>query len=97
MLAQVTAEFPWVQPIIQLTTAGGFGALVWFLVVKQIPQFLDRHRQERTEWYEGQRQRDAEFLAAQRERDAELVSALKEINGSLHDLRKEINDRRDKS
>jgi len=39
----------WVAPIIQLVTAGGFGALVWYLVVKHIPAIEDRHMREREE------------------------------------------------
>lgn len=57
LLAQVAAEAEdgtaasWASPVIQLVTAGGFGALVWYLVTKQIPKMqreaLSELRKER--------------------------------------------------
>lgn len=40
----------WVDAIVQLVTAGGFGALVWYLICRHIPDIETRHRDERTEW-----------------------------------------------
>lgn len=45
----VSVSVNWVGPIIQLVTAGGFGALVWYLVVKHIPAIEERHRLERAQ------------------------------------------------
>ena len=59
LLAQ--AEMGWVQPIVQLATAGGFGALVWYLVVRHIPNIEQRHRDERKEWLDYIKQRDDAF------------------------------------
>ncbi len=48
----------WVSPVIQLTTAGGFGALVWYLVIKHIPGIERRHKSERDEWLAYIQKRD---------------------------------------
>jgi len=42
-------KLEWVGYLTQLATAGGFGALVWYLVMKHIPAIEARHREERLE------------------------------------------------
>ena len=50
ILGQTDAGFAeWSGPIVNLVTAGGFGALVWYLIVKHIPAKDDRHMLERQE------------------------------------------------
>lgn len=51
----------WVGAIIQLVTTGGFGALLWYLIVKHIPSIEDRHQAERLEWLEYIKRRDESF------------------------------------
>lgn len=74
-----SSQLPWVGPIIQLATAGGFGALVWYLVVKHIPTIEDRHKDERIEWHAAQDKRDAEYLGAIREVGQHLNTLSTEI------------------
>ncbi len=51
----------WVPSVLQLATAGGFSALVWYLVVKHIPFIESNHREERTEWRDAGTEERAEF------------------------------------
>ncbi|MCW4040565.1 MAG: hypothetical protein NWE83_07415 [Candidatus Bathyarchaeota archaeon] len=55
------ADLTWVELIVQLATAGGFGALVWYLVVKHIPHIEERHQNERSEWLDYIKRRDDDF------------------------------------
>ncbi len=50
----------WVQPVIQLVTSGGFGALVWYILMYHIPGIEQRHREERDRWMEYIDKRDEE-------------------------------------
>lgn len=52
---------PWIESLVQLATAGGFGALVWYLVVKHIPAIEERHQGERSEWLHYIKNRDDDF------------------------------------
>ena len=52
---------PWIESLVQLATAGGFGALVWYLVVKHIPAIEERHQGERSEWLHYIQKRDDDF------------------------------------
>ena len=78
----------WVGPIIQLVTAGGFGALVWFLIVKHIPSIEDRHKVERGEWlgYIEKRDNSYEQLAK------EHTEAVNELKSELQMLRIRMED-----
>ena len=51
----------WVPPVIQLVTAGGFGGLVWYLVVKHIPAIHQLHAVERKEWMAMVQKREEAF------------------------------------
>ena len=64
----------WVDPLIQLVTAGGFGAFAWYLLVKYIPakekqhqdaveRLDDAHKEERKGWEDRYRIERAEWLA----------------------------------
>jgi len=66
----------WASPISQLATAGGFSALVWYLVVKHIPAIEARHQKERAEWLEYIRHRDDSFehLTTEHLKETSLVS-----------------------
>lgn len=61
LLLGQTTTVDWVGPVIQLTTAGGFGALLWFLVWKRMPEQEQAAREERKEWLSYMQQRDAKF------------------------------------
>ena len=51
----------WIEPLVQLATAGCFGALVGYLVVKHIPSIEERHQSERGEWLQYIQRRDDDF------------------------------------
>lgn len=77
MLASAT--FDWIEPLVQLATAGGFGALVWYLVVKHIPSIENRHQSERTEWLDYIKKRDEDF-------DDMYKLAIESVNDVKHKL-----------
>lgn len=77
LLAQ--ADIDWVQGVIQLATAGGFSALVWYLVIKHIPAIQSRHKAERDEWLHYIQRRDDSFDALVREN----LSAIHEVREEL--------------
>ena len=87
------SQLSWVEPIIQLVTAGGFGALAWYLVVKHIPKMEQRHREERKELVEALEKKDAqhddnlEMFNKTVQRSIEVQSTM---NGRLDGLEKSI-------
>ena len=92
----VSHGMDWVAAVIQLVTAGGFGALVWYLVVKHIPFIETRHHSERTEWREYIERRDSEFQNLIREhRDAvlEVTGKVSSLQTSTEGLRDELRHR----
>ena len=77
-----------VESIIQVATTGGFGALLWYVIVKQLPKLQDIHRQERSEWSQQMKQQGEEFTAAIEKRDqklADLVDRYHKQNLDIHD------------
>jgi len=86
-----TVGLDWVNPVIQLATAGGFGALVWYLVLKHIPNIESRHYGERTEWREYIEKRDSEF----QELIKEHSTAVQNVTSNVTNLRTEVNSLRD--
>lgn len=80
-------ELSWAQPIVQLVTAGGFGALVWYMIVKHIPAIEERHRSEREEWLVYIKKRDNQFdemLRSNMELNNEVKNKIEQLL-SLHD------------
>ena len=77
------AALAWITPVIQLATAGGFGALVWYLVIKHIPTIEARHRSERIEWlaYIKARDKDFENIAL------EMMKFLERLEAKLNSLK----------
>jgi len=71
-----TAEWTWVNPIVQLVTAGGFGALVWFLIVKYIPNQEERHKEERTTWQERHKEERNQWTSMIADRDQSFSEQL---------------------
>lgn len=74
-------NFEWVSPVVQLTTAGGFTTLVWYLMVKYIPSIEERHRTERTELFNYIKERDkkVEDVTASFQKElSDLTRALRE-------------------
>lgn len=76
------AVFEWVQPVIQLVTAGGFGALVWYMVVKHIPSIETRHKEERLEWLQYIEKRDAKLESLTQS----FVTLIGSVNQSMNSL-----------
>ncbi len=73
MLIAQTQDFAaWGQAIVQLVTAGGFGALVWYLMVKYVPSIEERHLVERTAMEEKNKAERAEFLGYIQSRDDQV-------------------------
>ena len=83
--ATAGALHEWVQPLIQLVTAGGFGALVWYLVVKHIPAIEARHKEERLEWMN--------YIA---KRDEKLEDLTKEFMEATHEYQATTDRLKDK-
>ena len=71
--------FDWIEPLVQLATAGGFGALVWYLVVKHIPSIEERHQNERKEWLSYIKDRDDNY-------DEMYKLAIESVNDVKHKL-----------
>jgi len=76
----------WVDVVIRLVTAGGFGALVWYLVVKHIPNIEARHKKERDEWRAFIGGRDE----ALKEVIDEFTSEVKQSRQELAELKVEV-------
>ena len=83
-----TNAVEWVDVIVKLVTMGGFGALVWYLVVRHIPEIEERHRSERHEWRTFIRGRDEalskvvdDFTDELSESRTELAQLRTEIRG----------------
>tara|TARA_R100001129_G_scaffold118849_2_gene82339 strand:+ start:341 stop:622 length:282 start_codon:yes stop_codon:yes gene_type:complete len=83
-----TNAVEWVDVIVKLVTMGGFGALVWYLVVRHIPAIEERHRSERHEWRTFIRGRDEalskvvdDFTDELSESRTELAQLRTEIRG----------------
>jgi len=49
------------KELIDIATAGGFTALVWYLVVRHIPSITAAHQKEREEWLSYIKSRDAKY------------------------------------
>ena len=81
-----TNAVEWVDVIVKLVTMGGFGALVWYLVVRHIPAIEERHRSERHEWRTFIRGRD-EALSKVID---DFTDELSESRSELAQLRTEI-------
>ena len=72
--------------IVKLVTMGGFGALVWFLIVRHIPAIEDRHRNERHEWRTFIRGRDEALTKV----IDDFTDEIKESRTELTQLRTEV-------
>lgn len=76
------SQIDWVNSIITLATTGGFGALLWYFVVKHIPQMESRHQAERKEWLAYLEKRDSE----QKERDEKMEVVIREFRDALKEV-----------
>ncbi len=83
----------WINGFIQIVTTGGFGALLWYMLVKHIPNIEQRHRDERKEWLayikeqdDEQKERDQRYNEELKEREREMLSALAEFRQTLRDV-----------
>ena len=81
----------WVDPVVKLVTAGGFGALVWYLVIKHMPaerkQFMDQLATQYTQM--------TELTDRYHETQERLIKCQAELISLIQDLRKEIQRIRD--
>ena len=75
---------PWVAPILQLVTAGGFGALAWYLIVRHLPTVEKEHREERATWMAYNEKRDNE----ESRRAEKNIEALVKVEEALKQLAK---------
>ena len=75
----------WVNTIVQLTTAGGFGALVWYLVVRHIPAIELRHKDERIAMMLQIAEMEEAGRLERKEKDARLEALLKEYHDKVEE------------
>jgi len=81
----------WIESLVQLATAGGFGALVWYLVVKHIPAIEERHQGERSEWLHYIKNRDDDFDEMYRknlEQNMEIQNQLEKLQIRIENVSK---------
>ncbi len=67
--------------IMKLVTAGGFGGLVWYLVIRHIPSIEQRHRDER-----------AAFMQYIDKRDKKLEQIANEFSTRIDDITEHHNE-----
>ena len=89
LFGQADITLGWADAIIKLTTAAGFGGLVWYLVVKHIPEIEERHRREREQYREYLDKRD------ERLEEIAILFAAEEIPSRLDTIERAIRDVRD--
>ncbi len=77
IFAEVVAAGPaeWLDIASRFGIAGVLGVLLWFLLVKHVPQIEQRHETERKEW-RAERQSWQEYL---RKRDDDIVGLMTEL------------------
>ena len=85
-------ETAWVNSIVQLATAGGFGSLVWYFLVKYIPGIEDRHRLERLAVMMQLKDQHDRMETLMKEYHASLERHIKALADVCHML-ESINDR----
>jgi len=73
----------WVESFVKLSTMGGFGALLWYIMVKYLPVIEERHRQEREKWNAAQAEVEAEVEARHRVERAEWLKYLERRDAQL--------------
>ena len=81
-------EFGWIGPVTNLATAGGFAALVWYLVIKHIPAIENRHLEERNGWMEYARKRDDAFEKLMKEH----LTIAKDLHTSINSVDQKIDE-----
>lgn len=80
------------QAIINLVQAAGFGGLVWYLLVKHIPNENDKHTNEREKAEEKNRLERQEWLHYIKTRDQEYDALIKDYMLNMEKLREELKD-----
>lgn len=91
----------WVEPLIQLTTAGGFGAMLWWVLVKHLPRqeqshceridkIEQRHAEEQLAAEERHRAERLAFQDFLSQRDDHLMERMDQI---IHPLIEALNQR----
>lgn len=88
----IGGSMDWVQPVIQLVTAGGFGALVWYFVVKLIPSVEARHKEERAEIEQRHKDERSAWLSYIDKRDMEFQALFKANSEALAKNAVELHD-----
>jgi hypothetical protein len=75
----------WVGPVINLVTTGGFGALLWYLVAKRMPEQEKTRREEREAADAAHRLEREDQERYHREDRAEHLSAFRDITEKFND------------
>ena len=74
------------ESLVTLVTNGGFGALVWYLIVKHLPAVERRHEAERDRWMAWIDARDI----AQKETEAAQLEVMVGMREQLADYDKQL-------
>lgn len=85
VLAQDSTGFG-LETIIQLASAGGMGALSWYLIAKVLPEKDKEHREERKADQQRWQDERGEFRAYIAARDAQWIEYLEKLDNE-HDKR----------
>ena len=86
-------ESEWIASIVQLATAGGYGTLTWYLLVKHLPNREDRHREERLGFITAMESRDKriETILGEYHRTIEKhIEQMAEVAHVLRDVQSEL-------
>jgi hypothetical protein len=74
------------ETVVTIVTNGGFGALVWYLIVKHMPAVERRHEAERDRWMAWIDNRDT----AKQQSEAAQLEAMHTLNKQLADYDKQL-------
>lgn len=76
--AATSIDISWVDPVVQIATAGGFGGLTCYLMIRHIPNIEARHAKERMAAEERYRKERNDAESRYREERELLQAQLKE-------------------
>ena len=74
------------ESLLAIVTNGGFGALVWYLIVKHLPAVEKRHEAERDRWMAWIEKRDIAQSAA----EAANLLAIQKLSDQVSDYDKQL-------
>ena len=76
-------NFDWITPVTTLVSNGGFGALVWYLIVRHLPKIEETHRKEREDLDESHASERETWQDAMLKRDVESLRFMQELTKTL--------------